>query len=304
MTGSASAADPGLPSPLAGPSRHRFLSPHYDDIALSCGGTVALFARAGLAPEIVVLFGDQPDPSLPLSPFAQNLHARWGLAAGEVIAARRREEAAAAAALGATSRGLPFLDAIYRGRHYQSDDQLFGPPASTEASLPASVASALALDTPPDPHLRLYAPLAVGGHVDHRHAFAVALGLARGGWDVLFYEDLPYALRPGALDARLAALPPGLLAPAATVDVTATWDAKLTAILAYPSQLAAVFALSGARSTPAEIDDVMRAHALAVGAGALSERLWRLAADPPPAPNPRLQKIAPAWGIDKPSTPC
>ena len=71
----------GLPAELMKPAKtwHRFLSPHYDDIALSCGGTVALLARSGLAPEIAIVFGDEPDPSQPLTPFAAMQHAEWGL---------------------------------------------------------------------------------------------------------------------------------------------------------------------------------------------------------------------------------
>ena len=273
---------PALPASLAGPIRHRFVSPHYDDIALSCGGTVALLANRGLAPEISVVFGDEPDPAVPLSPFAAAMHAGWGLSAGEVVAARRREEAVAAAAVGASSASLPFLDAIYRGRHYDGEDRLFGDPAPAEANLPDLIASALVLDTPPDRRVRVYAPLAVGSHVDHRHAFRVGANLARAGWDVWFYEDLPYALRDGALETRLAALPAAdSVAPAATVDVATTWDVKLAAIVAYPSQLATVFRYVGAGSAVEEIDAVMRAYASRIGDGVLAERFWRLAAPPP-----------------------
>ena len=285
MSDGPSTVAPALPPPPAGPSWHRFVSPHYDDIALSCGGTVARLAAASLAPEISVVFGDEPDPAVPLSPFAAAMHDAWGLLAGEAIAARRREEAAAAAAMGATSATLPFLDAIYRGRHYDSEERLFGEPAPAEANLPAWIASALALDTPPDSRVRVYAPLAVGGHVDHRHAFRLGADLARAGWDVWFYEDLPYALRDGALEARLAALAvTDAVAPTGVVDVAATWDAKLAAILAYPSQLAGVFGRAGTGSPLPEIDAVMRAYALATGQGTLSERLWRLA--PAGAANP------------------
>ena len=263
---------------LTGPTWHRFLSPHYDDVALSCGGTVARLARSGLTPEIVVVFGAEPDAGAVLSPFAARTQKRWGLTQGAEIAGRRREEAVAAVALGATSAALPFLDAIYRDRHYQDDEQLFGEVATAETILPAQIAAALALDALPDAKVRLYAPLAVGGHVDHRHGFAVGVSLARFGWDVWFYEDLPYALRAGALETRLAALAPGhRLEPAAIIDVTATWEAKLAAILAYPSQLATAFGLVGIGSSPEEIDRAMRAYALRAGGRVLAERFWRLA---------------------------
>ena len=63
---------------LTGPERHLFLSPHYDDIALSCGGTAALLARAGRDPEVALIFGDHPDPAAPLTPFAQRCTGNGG----------------------------------------------------------------------------------------------------------------------------------------------------------------------------------------------------------------------------------
>ena len=271
-----------LPSQLAGPTWHRFLSPHYDDIALSCGGIVALLTAAGLTPEIVVLFGDQPDPAIPLSPFAMAMHEGWGLSASQVIASRRREEATAALALGATSLSLPFLDAIYRGRHYESDQQLFGETAEAELNLPSAIVSALELGAPADRRVRLYAPLAIGGHVDHRHGFRVGVELARSGWDIWFYEDLPYALNSGATESRLADLAQTTpVQPVAVVAVEATWAAKLAAILAYPSQLSTVFGYVGSGSSRDKIDQVMRAYASRIGDGVPSERFWRLVASAP-----------------------
>lgn len=271
-----------LPPELTGPVQHRFLSPHYDDIALSCGGIVARLARSGRQPEVAVVFGDQPDPTLPLSPFAAAMHDAWGLSAAEVIAARRREEAAAAAALGATSGNLPFRDAIYRGGAYQSNEQLFGPPDPSEAQLSTHIAGAMVGDDTPNSQFRVYAPLAVGGHVDHQLGFAAGTRLARAGWDVLFYEDLPYALPAGNLAARLAAVETAgiTIEPAAVVDVSCTWDAKLAAILAYPSQLETVFGYANAGSSPAEIDAIMGAYARRVGNGTLAERVWRIVASP------------------------
>src|SRR4051794_35360271 len=95
------------------PERRVYVAPHYDDVALSCGGTVAMDARTG-APLIVTVFAGQPDGSL--SAFAHLQHAQWGVSEAEVIAQRRREDACAAAALGASvaTRWLDFLDAIYR----------------------------------------------------------------------------------------------------------------------------------------------------------------------------------------------
>lgn len=265
-------------APWGGRTRHLFLSPHYDDIPLSCGGTVAQIAGYGVQPEIVVVFGSEPDPSQALSAFADAHHQMWRLSPSEVIASRQREEATAAAILGGVPRTLPFHDAIYRGHLYTGNEQLFGEPAATEDHLAADIVRALHLSDQRDLHLRLYAPLGIGHHVDHQHACRAALSLVGTGWDIWFYEDLPYALVAGAIERRLEALT--RVAPmriAASIEVTATWEAKMAAILAYPSQIDPVFALAGMTDpSPAAIDTVMRQYALARGGSKLAEVFWQI----------------------------
>ena len=268
-----------LPIPLAGPNRHLFLSPHYDDIPLSAGGMVKLLSESGLAPETLVVFGSKPDPGQRLSPFARSLHGAWGLDANDVIASRRAEEHAAASILGATTGILPFRDAIYRGNHYLSDDDLFGTPAEEESALPAEIVSALGLPGAPDERIRIYAPLGVGRHVDHQTVFRAAVELARAGWDVWYYEDIPYAMRPDALDSRLADITTETaMTPAALAPIASTWEHKLDAIMAYPSQLETVFrTYVGVGISRPEIGEALTNYARGVGDGTLAERFWHMA---------------------------
>lgn len=277
----------GVDSVWTQPARHRFLSPHYDDIALSCGGTVALLAQSGVRPEIEVVFGAEPDSAQPLSPFASELHRQWGLDAEQVIRERRQEEAAAASLLGATSISLSRGDAIYRGTSYQNDEQLRGPIAGTEAALPTRIAAELGDDPEGRGATRFYAPLGVGQHVDHQICFAAALELAAAGWDVWFYEDIPYALTANALGERLervaetwherapAAIRFRRLEPATQVDITPVWETKLAAILAYPSQVPTIFRHVAPDASKAQIDAALRAYATRRD-GVVSEYLWRL----------------------------
>ena len=64
-----------------------FLSPHFDDVALSCGGTVALAAADGPT-HVVTVFAAQPPGDL--NDFARFQHDRWGTREDTVN--RRREE--------------------------------------------------------------------------------------------------------------------------------------------------------------------------------------------------------------------
>jgi len=267
---------PGTDRALLGrPTWHRFLSPHYDDIALSCGGTAALLAGEGRAPEVLIVFGAEPGRGEALSDYAAAMHRTWGLDSSEVNARRQSEERAASVFLGTTFRVLPFRDAIYRGDAYLGDDDLFGPVAADDVMLPGAIAGAAELAHAPDPATRIYAPLAVGRHVDHQLVFTAGVQLAREGWDVWFYEDLPYALRDGALRDRLATASVNLT-PAAIIDVTATWGAKMDAILAYPSQLPAIFSSVGSTGRRLEIDALLRAYAERPDHDTLGERFWRL----------------------------
>jgi LmbE family N-acetylglucosaminyl deacetylase len=263
---------------LGDATEHLLLSPHYDDIPLSAGATVRRLADRGLRPRTLVIFGSEPDREQPLSPFAEEMHAKWGLSAGEVVAHRQAEERTASRILGAETAVLPFHDAIYRGHTYLSDDDLFGDVAAAERALPAAIVAALPLGARPDPSVRLYAPLAVGRHVDHQLAFRAGVDLARRGWDVWFYEDTPYTLKPGAFASRLADIRGGLgIAPVARIPVAATWDAKLDAILSYPSQLETIFRdYVGVGASRDEIGAALWAYAEQAGDGAAVERFWKI----------------------------
>ena len=264
---------------LMRPTRHLFLSPHYDDIPLSTGATVRRLADRGLMPETLVVFGSEPDRGQPLSTFAQRMHEVWGLTADQVIASRYAEESAAAAVLGAKSRVLPFRDAIYRGHVYLSDDDLFGVPAAAESSLPREIVESLPLGESPAAETRIYAPLAVGKHVDHQLVHQAAKDLAVNGWDVWFYEDIPYALKPHALEDRLAEIVEAAgtrLEPVATIPADEVWDRKIDAILCYPSQLETVFQqYVGVGTTRREISEALSTYAIDAGDGMVAEKFWR-----------------------------
>lgn len=262
---------------LTAPDSHLFISPHYDDIALSCGGTAALVAEAGKRAVVALLFGDHPDPDQPMTSFADHMHAEWGMSADEVIAGRRAEEAASSRVLGTRDVFLPFRDAIYRGDNYLSDDDLFGVPKGTDIDLPDRVVAALQAEGFEADDTRVYAPLASGFHVDHQLAFEAAVLLDAAGWEVWFYEDLPYSLLPGRVEDRVARAGTPLQV-AGAVDVTDVWTKKIDAIMAYPSQLKVIFeAYVGAGSSREEIDAVMSAYSREVGDGRNAERFWRVA---------------------------
>ncbi|HEV2528558.1 MAG TPA: PIG-L family deacetylase [Thermomicrobiales bacterium] len=263
--------------------RHVVLSPHYDDMPLSIGGSMALAANSNSDVVSLIVFGSEPT-GIQLHAFAQSLHAAWGLAADEVIARRRAEEAVALAHLGATMANLRFHDAIYRGSWYTSHDLLFNKPAAEESDLPADVAaetlrSASVADADPG-SVRFYAPLGVGRHVDHQTTLLAARRLAGAGHEVWLYEDLPYSLIGTNLPDMISLLnDAGLpVSPAFAVGIDTTWERKMDAIMAYPSQLVTVFRnYAGIEPDRSGIDRGLSRYHRGDSTGPRVERFWRFA---------------------------
>jgi LmbE family N-acetylglucosaminyl deacetylase len=204
-----------------------YLSPHLDDVALSCGGLVWEQTRAGVPVEIwTICAGDPPDR--PLSPFARELHTRWetGLPAS---AARRQEDIAACRQLSAGYRHFPYADCIYRsdpnsGAYlYPDREAIFGALHPAESGLVDALAAALRRLLPED--ATVVCPLAIGGHVDHRLVRLAASKLPGRLW---FYADFPYvqeaatelaALERAGWERRIFPIsPPGMEAWAAAVS--------------------------------------------------------------------------------------
>lgn len=177
-----------MPAEHSPPSLY-YLAPHADDVALSCAGHVRSDVAAGRAVTLVTVF-----------------------LSGRDAEARRAEDERAAAILGCRYLCLSLFDAVDRPEVRGRLDVFaaFGP---AHLGMTSEVVARLLwhIAAPAE----LYAPLAVGGHIDHRivheaaRAVAYKLKLA-----LAYYEDQPYCLAPYALGRRLAALetalPPGL----------------------------------------------------------------------------------------------
>ncbi len=223
------------------PGRALFLSSHFDDVALSCGGTVALLAERGPRPTLVTIFGGEVLDEV-LNPFARWKHSRWGLTDMDAVREQRQsEDAGAANVLRAQTRWLGIPDAIYRGERHLSDQDLYGSVLPAELPLASLIADEIrALPEWADTSV-VFVPLAAGSHVDHQLAFLAGQQLAKTEAHVLAYEDCPYAIHsPQALDVRLAELA-DCLGPPRYVSIASTFDRRLEAIEAYATQVPVVF---------------------------------------------------------------
>ena len=170
-----------------------YLSPHLDDAVFSCGGLIARQISAGDDVQVVTLFAGDP-PAGELTPFAYELHRRWG-GEGSPMGLRRAEDLVACSRLGATVVQLGFAEAIYRrsssGEASHPDaESLFGLPSPEEESHIAAMAEAL--ERTVARQAEVYLPLGIGSHVDHLLARRAGERAAPAQW---YYREVPYALR-------------------------------------------------------------------------------------------------------------
>jgi LmbE family N-acetylglucosaminyl deacetylase len=230
-------------SELAFPPNVVFLSPHFDDVALSCGGTAAL-VRGALC---LTIFSGTPAKDAPLGEFARRLHEEWGASdVGEILERRSREDQEAARLLGMGRREIGYLDAIYRGDRYPGGPPICRDLHPDDLVLCGEIATRLEETLPARGETVVVAPLGIGGHVDHEVTHRAGALLSSSGWRVLFYEDFPYADENWG-PYRYRPLPPAYdrrtrdgFSPV-YVDVDATIRTRVAATLAYESQLGSLF---------------------------------------------------------------
>ena len=236
-----------------------YLSPHFDDAVLSCGGQLAARARRG--ERVMIYTVAAGEPVQPLSQLATTLHTQWDIPPD--TAARRAEDQAACDRLGVTAGHGTAPEALYR-RHPCTGDPLYPTlralytrPHPADEALEHSFDALRAL-----PFAREYVvPLGVGGHVDHqltRLAAERAFGPA-----IRYYEDYPYC-------AKFAAMVPFRLRPwrwqMAVIPLeTEDLAARCLATAAYESQVAMIYGDTDHMETH------IRRYVERVG----GERVWR-----------------------------
>jgi LmbE family N-acetylglucosaminyl deacetylase len=234
-----------------------FLSPHLDDVVLSCGASVWEVTAAGRTALIATFFaGDPPQGALP--PLAQKAHDLWGLHE-DVMHARREEDVRACRELNADYLHMAMIDCVYR-RHprsrdplYTAQDDVFGSVHPDELHMRLGELHRLISALPFANHV--LAPLGLGNHIDHQLVHIAVRQSSVGA--VSYYEDYPYCIRVKSFGL------PGMNPRVHALSRLAL-EHKLRAIRAYESQLGPVF------STHQNIRRRMTAHVRSMG----GERLW------------------------------
>jgi LmbE family N-acetylglucosaminyl deacetylase len=256
---------------------HLFLSPHFDDAPLSCGGTIHHLVQAGKKVVVrTVMGGVTRLDKLPDTPVVRELHTRWERGANPVQA-RIEEDKKAIAVLGADYERMSiWMDCIYRTARngsplYSSWEAVF---ADIHPDDPAGQLAPLVVLPPEEPLTCMYVPLGVGHHVDHQIVRNWGLMLKRyTPWVALkFYEEYPYTENPEAGGRAMAffkALDPEPHMTVETVHLTeADVQAKIASIACYESQISSFW-----KGLP-EMEAATRAALLRAGGGTPGERYW------------------------------
>jgi LmbE family N-acetylglucosaminyl deacetylase len=200
-----------------------YISPHLDDVALSCGGRILSERALSRSVLVVTVFTADAGP-------CQNIPPRVRARVGE-MEKRRREDERAMERLGVDFLWLGYPEAIFRDRVYHTLYGAFSRMATSDHDVIARLASEFHELLKRVRPQRVYWPLGVGHHADHRVVFEAGVRVAEGiasrgsregsgrsadapslslalsecgnGPDLYFYEDAPYALIPHLVEHRL-----------------------------------------------------------------------------------------------------
>ena len=178
-----------------------FLSPHLDDVAFSCGGTLLRLAddptwRVVLATVFTATVNNPQG-------FALRCQTDKGLRPEiDYMALRREEDRAFAEDAGiddAWQWELP--EAPHRG--YNSPAELFAGEHADDMVWQSVRDNLTSLDAELRPDI-VFVPQGLGNHVDHLQTIRAVLGVYPAGRNVCWYRDAPYAIRePAALPSSL-----------------------------------------------------------------------------------------------------
>ncbi len=214
-----------------------YISPHFDDVAFSCSGTICTSAGQGFRILVVTLFAAEPQP--PFSALAQAYHRLWQIPEGaSPYHIRRAEDAQAMSALGVDYLWLNWPEVLYRIpdlsdlneiNDYRSDfqhDPIFSTLCQWLTDLHATY-----------PRATIAVPLGIGGHRDHRILFQASLNML-GHISLLFYEDFPYV---AYLPEEVTELAASYHLASLEVDISRCLEQRIHIASLYQSQHAMLF---------------------------------------------------------------
>ena len=188
-----------LTIPMKTQQKNIYFSPHLDDVVFSCAGTMHAQTSRAESVTVVTIFSGTPRKDS-LSALARMRHETMWPDTGDVIAARRLEDQKSLSFLGVQHQRWDYLECIYRcssdGKPlYESLKDIYRDVPDKELPLQHEILDKCRALVGPETteKSRLFFPMSIGNHMDHRMIFNVGKAMAQDGHSVLFYEDVPYA---------------------------------------------------------------------------------------------------------------
>jgi len=226
---------------------HLFISPHLDDVALSCGGYLSRLADAGKQVIIVTVATEDVPENFPLSPTMKWRHIIWRQGNSPFLV-RRCEDILAASTLGVQFEHFDMLDAIYRCDKFKKP---LYPEKITKVPIQAQdridfipiLCTKLRniLSTWAGNQIQVFCPLGIGEHIDHIIVRS-AVEEVFESQNIIYYEDYPYVANLSSI--QLPNEPSNTFENWKTIIVrlsSGEIEARIAAVESYTSQIPILF---------------------------------------------------------------
>lgn len=247
-----------------------YISPHLDDVPLSCSGTICCQQAQGLNVLLVTIFAGKPQP--PFSAFVQSVHRSWHAPEERPYQVRKEEERKAMALLGVDYAWLDWLEVLYRDPELSGANDFFWEPGtsavpSRDTPLFTTLCAWFADAAQVYPDAQFVVPLGLGMHRDHQFVFQAALNTLEAD-RVLFFEDFPYATY-FTHDELIEYVKPYTMS-FSEVDISECLEQRIAVSEAYQSQLPTLFYMASS------FQELIRTYTLEAGKQQHPvERYWR-----------------------------
>jgi len=191
---------------IANNKKFIFLSPHLDDAILSSGSLIELMRQSKKNVKVVSIFTKTSEP--PYSPQAKKfLHFCDYDDPVLLFKDREKEEKKILGLLGAESIRFDYVDAAWRKSKrkfiYKNDKEQFSgivSPKDKELIYDISKSLEVLLKKENSKEIVIFAPLGIGGHVDHVIVKKIAQVLEKNVKQTVYWEDFPYNAQEGDLE--------------------------------------------------------------------------------------------------------
>jgi LmbE family N-acetylglucosaminyl deacetylase len=179
--------------------RNIFISPHLDDVVLSCGEYLKKLSDENENITVLTVFAGSPDPSS-FSEIAKNYHKKCQLD-DDAVFTRQKEDKNAMKYFDADFIHLDLYEALYRmdkyNQHkYKKVENIFTKDTSNELDTTEDVKEAINQEIVINEVDNVYLPLGLGEHIDHvitSKALTELMDEEYGDNKIYYYEDVPYS---------------------------------------------------------------------------------------------------------------